>query len=103
MKSTMAFLLVSLHPLGRWPMRDQWYVSLGLRNYTSFQVIIYFIIKGWCTSWLIFYDKNGYASGIKEGVGNMCQLYLHSNTFLMNSLPDLFERLGVDYATKCIP
>ncbi len=49
---------------------------------------------------MIFYDKNKILNSIKEGVQNMCQLFLHSNTFIMSALPELLETLGIGYVKK---
>ena len=64
---------------------DEVYYGLSFEEFTSFgqealdgPIVclsgiekIYFV-PGWCTSWMIFYDKKKYASAIREAVGNAC-------------------------------
>ncbi|CAD8141835.1 unnamed protein product [Paramecium octaurelia] len=57
-----------------------------------------FFTPGWQVSWMIFYDKNHYADAIKQAMFNLCQLLLHANVFVMNSLPQILDQLTIFYA-----
>ncbi|KAM3128941.1 hypothetical protein pb186bvf_018929 [Paramecium bursaria] len=83
---------------------DEVYHGMSFTDYTSFgqlanqgpiitlcgvEKILY--VPGWQTAWMIFYDKNKLATQVKQCIQNLTQLWLHSNTFIMNSLDQLLD------------
>lgn len=54
-----------------------------------------FSVPGWCTSWTILFDKNGYLHNIERNLGILCTIFLHTNRMTQEALPELIETVGI--------
>ena len=62
-----------------------------------------FFVPGWSISWMIFFDTKNVLKDIKGAVNTTCQIFLHPNSFLQKSLPDILEELGPNFTQKLMP
>ena len=52
-------------------------------------------VPGWCTSWTIVFDKNGYINQILKNIGTLCTVFLHTNRLTQEALDEIIEKVGI--------
>lgn len=61
-----------------------------------------YLTPGWAIGWLLFYDKNGVLNEVKNGMGNVAQIFLHPTNFIQAAIPEIIELVKPDFSKKSI-
>jgi hypothetical protein len=52
-------------------------------------------VPGWVQSWTVVVDKHQILSQIKDNLNVIATIFLHTNSFIQHSMPQLLEEVGI--------
>lgn len=52
-------------------------------------------MPGWVQSWTVVVDKHQILSQIKDNLNVIATIFLHTNSFIQHSMPQLLEEVGI--------
>lgn len=52
-------------------------------------------VPGWVQSWTVVVDKHDIFEQLKKNLEVVATLFLHTNTFVQHSMPQIFDEIGL--------